>query len=182
MIRFDNVTKAYDGNAVLKNFSFVFPEKGFCAVTGRSGAGKTTLLNLIAGICQPDSGSVQTTGSISMVFQEDRLLPWDTVLNNAALASDEATAKQLLCEFGLESTLHQKPRELSGGMNRRAAIARALSVKAGIYIMDEPLNGLDGYTRRTVVDVIRKCTKDALLIMVTHDEDDAAAADIRIEL
>ncbi len=182
MIRLSNVTKAYEGNTVLKDFSLELPDKGFCAVTGRSGTGKTTLLNIIAGLCAPDSGNVITAGDISMVFQEDRLLPWDTALSNAALASDEETAKELLCELGLESALNQKPKELSGGMKRRVAIARALAVKAKVYIMDEPLKGLDPATRSTTLEVIRQYTKDALLIMVTHDESDASEADIRIEL
>ena len=151
MIHLNNVTKAYEGKTVLQDFSLTLPDKGFCAVTGRSGTGKTTLLNIIAGLCAPDSGTVQSAHQISMVFQEDRLLPWDTALSN-------------------------------GGMKRRVAIARALAVKAKVYIMDEPLKGLDSATRSTALEVIRRYTKDALLIMVTHDEADAADADIRIEL
>lgn len=182
MIRLSNVTKAYEGKTVLNGFSVELPDKGFCAVTGRSGTGKTTLLNIIAGLCIPDSGTVQSTDQISMVFQEDRLLPWDTALSNAAIASDEERARALLCELGLEASLRQKPRELSGGMKRRVAIARALAAKAQVYIMDEPLKGLDSATRANTLEVIRRYTKDALLIMVTHDEMDAADADIRIAL
>ena len=182
MIRLDKVTKAYEGNTVLSGLSLELPDKGFCAVTGRSGTGKTTLLNIIAGLCAPDSGTVQSTDQICMVFQEDRLLPWDTALSNAAIASDEDTAKKLLCELGLEDALHQKPRELSGGMNRRVAIARALAAKARVYIMDEPLKGLDTATRANTLEVIHRYTKDALLIMVTHHESDTADADLRIEL
>lgn len=182
MIRLDNVTKAYEGKTVLKDLSLDLPDRGFCAVIGRSGTGKTTLLNIIAGLCIPDSGAVHTTDDISMVFQEDRLLPWDTALSNAAIASGEEKAKSLLYELGLEAALHQKPKELSGGMKRRVAIARALAVKAKVYIMDEPLKGLDAKTRDTALKVIRKYTNDALLIMVTHDETDAADADMRIEL
>ena len=69
MIRLDKVTKAYEGNTVLSGLSLELPDKGFCAVTGRSGTGKTTLLNIIAGLCAPDSGTVQSTDQISMVFQ-----------------------------------------------------------------------------------------------------------------
>ena len=182
MIRLSNVTKVYEGKTVLNGFSAELPDKGFWAITGRSGAGKTTLLNIIAGLCTPDSGTVQSTDQISMVFQEDRLLPWDTALSNAAIASDEERAKKLLCELGLGSALHQKPKELSGGMKRRVAIARALAAKAKVYIMDEPLKGLDSATRANTLEVIRRYTKDALLIMVTHDEMDAADADIIITL
>lgn len=182
MIRLDNVKKVYDGKTVLSGLTLELPDKGFCAVTGPSGTGKTTFLGIIAGLCTPDSGSVHTTDRISMVFQEDRLLPWETALGNAAITSDEATAKGLLCELGLETALHQRPHELSGGMKRRVAIARALAAKAGVYIMDEPLKGLDSATRAHTLETIRGHTRDALLIMVTHDEKDAADADIKIEL
>lgn len=182
MIRLDNISKSYNGKVVLNGFSAELPDSGFCAVTGPSGSGKTTLLNIIAGLCEPDSGSVSTTGSVSMVFQEDRLLPWDTALGNAAIASDTATAKALLTQLGLGHALYQKPRELSGGMKRRVAIARALGVNAQTYIMDEPLKGLDAAARSSALNVIRTHTRDALLIMVTHDESDTTDADVVITL
>lgn len=182
MIRLDNITKAFDGKTVIENFSIELPHTGFCAITGRSGIGKTTLLHIIAGLTEPDSGAVRTVPHISMVFQEDRLLPWATALQNAAIASSEEKASALLTELGLEDSLHKKPRELSGGMSRRVSIARALAADADAYIMDEPLKGLDGETRSHVLNVIREHTQNALLIMVTHDQADGAGADVRIEL
>ena len=170
MIRLDHVYKGFNGNAVLEDISLALPEKGFCAITGRSGRGKTTLLYLIAGLYKPDRGSIQRNGeTISMVFQEDRLLPWET-------------AAKLLTELGLGAELDKYPKELSGGMKRRVSIARALAAKADVYIMDEPFKGLDPETRSAVFGVIRRRTDGALLIMVTHDPTDAECADMRIDL
>ena len=139
MIRLDHVYKGFNGNAVLEDISLALPEKGFCAITGRSGRGKTTLLYLIAGLYKPDRGSIQRNGeTISMVFQEDRLLPWETAAQNAAIASTREIAAKLLTELGLGAELDKYPRELSGGMQRRVSIARALAAKADVYIMDEP--------------------------------------------
>ena len=103
-----------------------------------------------------------------MVFQEDRLLPWETAAQNAAIASTREIAAKLLTELG--------------GMKRRVSIARALAAKADVYIMDEPFKGLDPETRSAVFGVIRRRTEDALLIMVTHDPTDAECADMRIDL
>ncbi len=183
MIRLEHVYKGFGGNAVLEDISLDLPEKGFCAITGRSGLGKTTLLYLIAGLYKPDRGSVHVEGErISMVFQEDRLMPWETALQNAAIASTREIAAELLTELGLGAELNKYPRELSGGMQRRVSIARALSFKADVYIMDEPFKGLDPETRSAVFGVIRRRTEGALLIMVTHDPSDAECADIRIDL
>lgn len=87
-MRLDHVTKGYSGRTVLRDFSLELPEKGFCCVLGPSGAGKTTLLRLLAGLEEPDSGQIRRSGPVSMVFQEDRLLPWETALDNAALAGE----------------------------------------------------------------------------------------------
>ena len=183
MIRLDHVYKGFNGNAVLEDRSLALPEKGFCAITGRSGRGKTTLLYLIAGLYKPDRGSIQRNGeTISMVFQEDRLLPWETAAQNADIASTREIAAKLLTELGLGAELDKYPKELSGGMQRRVSIARALAAKADVYIMDEPFKGLDPETRSAVFGVIRRRTEDALLIMVTHDPTDAECADMRIDL
>lgn len=183
MIRLDHVYKGFNGNAVLEDISLALPEKGFCAITGRSGRGKTTLLYLITGLYKPDRGSIQRNGeTISMVFQEDRLLPWETAAQNAAIASTREIAAKLLTELGLGAELDKYPKELSGGMKRRVSIARALAAKADVYIMDEPFKGLDPETRSAVFGVIRRRTEDALLIMVTHDPTDAECADMRIDL
>ena len=174
MIRLDHVYKGFNGNAVLEDISLALPEKGFCAITGRSGRGKTTLQYLIAGLYKPDRGSIQRNGeTISMVFQEDRLLPWETAAQNAAIASTREIAAKLLTELGLGAELDKYPKELSGGMRRRVAIARALAVGAPLVIMDEPFSGLDTENHSAAAGVILEYTAGSTLIVVTHDTGDA---------
>lgn len=183
MIRLDRVTKGYGGRTVLRSFSLALPDRGFCCVLGPSGAGKTTLLRLMAGLERPDSGTVSVSAPVSMVFQEDRLLPRETALENASLAGEPERARALLTRLGLGEWLDRRPGQLSGGMCRRVAIARALAAPAGVYLMDEPLKGLDRQTRALTLEVIRQETRGALLVLVTHQEEDAAGADrvVRVE-
>ena len=176
-MKLDHVSKSYQGRTVLRNFSLELPDRGFCCILGPSGAGKTTLLRLMAGLEQPDSGTVTVSAPVSMVFQEDRLLAHDTVLENAALAADPQRAKELLVRLGLEEWLFRRPAALSGGMRRRVAIARALAAPAGIYLMDEPLKGLDRDTKQAVLALIREETRNGLLVLVTHDPEEARGAD-----
>lgn len=176
-MKLDHVSKSYQGRTVLRNFSLELPDRGFCCILGPSGAGKTTLLRLMAGLEQPDSGTVTVSAPVSMVFQEDRLLAHDTVLENAALAADPQRAKELLVRLGLEEWLFRRPAALSGGMRRRVAIARALAAPAGVYLMDEPLKGLDRDTKQAVLALIREETRNGLLVLVTHDPEEARGAD-----
>ncbi len=176
-MKLDHVSKSYQGRTVLRDFSLELPDRGFCCILGPSGAGKTTLLRLMAGLEQPDSGTVTVSAPVSMVFQEDRLLAHDTVLENAALAADPQRAKELLVRLGLEEWLFRRPAALSGGMRRRVAIARALAAPAGVYLMDEPLKGLDQDTKQAVLALIREETRNGLLVLVTHDPEEARGAD-----
>ena len=176
-MKLDHVSKSYQGRTVLRDFSLELPDRGFCCILGPSGAGKTTLLRLMAGLEHPDSGTVTVSAPVSMVFQEDRLLAHDTVLENAALAADPQRAKELLVRLGLEEWLFRRPAALSGGMRRRVAIARALAAPAGVYLMDEPLKGLDRDTKQAVLALIREETRNGLLVLVTHDPEEARGAD-----
>ena len=176
-MKLDHVSKSYQGRTVLRDFSLELPDRGFCCILGPSGAGKTTLLRLMAGLEQPDSGTVTVSAPVSMVFQEDRLLAHDTVLENAALAADPQRAKELLVRLGLAEWLFRRPAALSGGMRRRVAIARALAAPAGVYLMDEPLKGLDRDTKQAVLALIREETRNGLLVLVTHDPEEAHGAD-----
>ena len=176
-MKLDHVSKSYQGRTVLRDFSLELPDRGFCCILGPSGAGKTTLLRLMAGLEQPDSGTVTVSAPVSMVFQEDRLLAHDTVLENAALAADPQRAKELLVRLGLAEWLFRRPAALSGGMRRRVAIARALAAPAGVYLMDEPLKGLDRDTKQAVLTLIREETRNGLLVLVTHDPEEARGAD-----
>ena len=189
MITFENVTKKYGDKAVLDNLSFELPDAGFVAISGRSGIGKTTMLNIILGLEKADSGRVEWHGgvrpAISCVFQEDRLLERESALENVLFVlkeRDEKRASDILAELGLGDELNTRAKDLSGGMARRVAIARALAFPAELYIMDEPIKGLDAETRQQTIDTIRKWTEGKLLIMVTHNPEDAQGADMILEM
>lgn len=141
-LRAENITKRFGEKLVLDNISCIFDDGIFC-VTGPSGCGKTTLLRIIAGLEIPDSGVVSETGKISVMFQEDRLFPWMTAVENASAGSDSASAEKALRALGLEQSFRDFPETMSGGMRRRVALARAVAAGGDLLLLDEPFNGLD---------------------------------------
>ena len=167
------LSKAFDGHIVLKDFSSEIPLCGVTVIRGASGAGKTTLFRLLLGLEQPDSGKI--TGmqgrKPAVVFQEDRLLPWATALENAAIGSDETRAKNALERLGLGENLCQLPRELSGGMKRRVAIARALAYGGDILFLDEPFTGLDEDNKRIAAQAMLEA--NVPILVITHDDAEA---------
>ena len=173
MIELKNITVSYSNAPVLKDISLTFPEEGCVALQGPSGCGKTTLLRVLAGLTKSDAGEILglSDRKISMVFQEDRLLPWYSAKENIALISDEDVAAELLSSVGLADDLDTLPDALSGGMRRRVAIARALAYSNDVLLLDEPFNGLDPALRASVASLIRE--RSRLIILVTHDADDA---------
>lgn len=181
MIELHDVSMAYGDKQVLENCSLRFDAPGAYAVLGPSGRGKTTLLRLIAGLERPQGGhiAVQKDAKIAYCFQEDRLLPWKTVLGNVTIAcGDEAAARLWLERVGLGGEENAYPASLSGGMKRRASLARALAFGGDILLMDEPFRALDPETHAHMLDLIRVASKGKLLILVTHDEADAEGMQI----
>ena len=139
MIAFENAALGYPGKTVFANLNWTLPHRGTIALMGPSGGGKTTLLRALAGLLPPLSGRVEglENKKIAVLFQEDRLLPWLTAEKNAALAGGLAGARHWLAQMEIDAP-GQYPREMSGGMQRRAALARAtegatISVHAGTY-------------------------------------------------
>ncbi len=173
-----HLTKRYGPLTVLEDFSLSLPLEGAVALMGPSGCGKTTLLRLLAGLEQPDEGAVRLGGrKISMVFQEDRLLPGLTAKANvlAVLPAGEkssALADEVLSACGLSSAAHKLPEELSGGMRRRVAVARAIAYGGDILLLDEPFKGLDEETKREMEAFVAK-NRPPLLLQVTHDREEA---------
>jgi NitT/TauT family transport system ATP-binding protein len=169
LIRFDGVAKRYrtvNGDFVraLDEVSVSVCESEFLSIVGPSGCGKSTLLKILAGIISASSGTLYINGSqvsgpqqnVGVVFQEATLLPWHTVLRNVLIPADVARiprsqlrdrAIQLLRLVGLEGFQDRYPNELSGGMQQRAAICRALLRDPAIVLMDEPFGALDALTR-----------------------------------
>ena len=172
MIRFQDVSFSYPGKPVFTHMSLTLPDRGAAALMAPSGYGKTTLLRLLAGLEAPDGGTV--TGAegkkISFLFQEDRLLPWLTALENAALVSDEKRAAEWLRKMEIEDG-NAYPREMSGGMQRRCALARAMAYGGEILLLDEPFKGLDEALRGRIAGRIRDVFP--LTVLAVHDPEEA---------
>jgi len=178
---------------VLKDIDLSVEEGEFVAIVGFSGAGKTTLINLLAGLERPTSGTCSIDGrpiegpghDRGVIFQNYSLLPWLTVYGNVALAVGQAfpdwprrrrdaQTLRFVDLVGLGLALEKRPRELSGGMRQRVAVARALAMDPRVLLMDEPLGALDALTRGELqVEIARiweRQRKTALLITNTVDE------------
>ena len=172
MIEINRLTKRYGEKTVFENLSFSF-SKGKCAVlTGPSGAGKTTLLRVIAGLEQPDAGTVRGTEDLraAYVFQENRLITHLSALENIlCVAPDREKAAYYLERVGLTDAKDRAAGKLSGGMKRRLAIARALAYGGDIFYMDEPLRELDEGTEESVAALLTEETKGKTTLLVTHD-------------
>ncbi len=185
MLKINNLSKSYD-KQVLKDFSYEFSEKGLYLIRGNSGAGKTTLLRLIAGLEKADQGEIQLNKEkqISVVFQEARLAPFLTLMENILLVKkdkDRDKANAILQELSLSDASNQYPRELSGGMKLRGAIARSLYYGGDIYLWDEPTKELDQENREKIIDIIQKLSKEKLMIVVTHDPEFHGGTEIFIK-
>lgn len=183
MIALENVHFSYAGTPVLHGVNWQLPTSGIVCLRGASGCGKTTLLRLLAGLEQPSSGRVVglDEGRTAVCFQEDRLLPWCTALENVTLACEDADrARELLCRFGLEDCLHSRPAQMSGGQQRRVALARALSVSADLLLLDEPFTGMDAATWGLVVPTIAAFAETRPVVLVTHVIEEAQALGARV--
>ncbi len=184
-LRLSSLYKTYGDTVALDSLSAEAPAGVVSCVMGPSGAGKTTLLRLIAGLEQPDSGTITrlpeaaSAAPLSMVFQEDRLVEDLSVLSNLRLTSPSLTeerASQALRSMDLPGELLHRPvRTLSGGMKRRVSLLRALLTDSRLLLLDEPFTGLDDRTREIVLHGLPALAEDRTVLLVTHDPADAAA-------
>lgn len=178
MIEMKKVSFSYGEKTVLKDFSLSVKKGESVCLFGSSGCGKTTVLHLLSGILKPKKGTVSTIPA-AVVFQEDRLLPWMTVLQNVAVVLDQASnhaeqeAARWLEAVGLSEEKDKFPASLSGGMKRRVAIARALAKGGDLLLLDEPFTGLDEENRDRCVALLQTRFADAAVVMVTHIEKEA---------
>lgn len=172
MIEFSHVKAGYPGKEIFSDLSLRFPEKGAVALMGPSGLGKTTLLRLMAGLMQPERGEIRGLEGkkIAFLFQEDRLLPWLTAEKNVSLVSDEEKAKEWLGKMEIENAA-LFPREMSGGMQRRVSLARAMAYGGDILLLDEPFKGLDESLRARAAEKIRG--QFPLIVLSIHDKEEA---------
>jgi NitT/TauT family transport system ATP-binding protein len=182
---------------VLSDLSFAVSQDECLSLLGPSGCGKTTLLRILMGLEQPSTGSVniapQLTGQMSYVFQEPRLVPWRSCLENVLLPLEltstanpaaRARALELLQHLGLSDRLHHFPAQLSGGMQMRVALARALVTEPKIMLLDEPFAALDERTRFRMQDLLLelKASMQLQYVFVTHSIAEAVYLGDRILL
>lgn len=180
-----NLVVRFDEKTVLDHFSLALPEGSFVSIMGPSGSGKTTLLRVMMGLISPDAGTL--TGfdgkRRSAVFQENRLCENLSVRANLRLVaprSDDRRLTSFLASLGLEGVLHHPIHNLSGGMQRRVALARALLADYQLLFLDEPFTGLDDETRDLATAFLRSQTSGKTVFLVTHSEETAHALSDRI--
>ena len=210
MLEIKNITKVYTTAGLeqkaLDDVSIQFRENEFVSILGPSGSGKTTLLNIIGGLDDYTKGDLIINGvstkkyrdrdwdtyrnhSVGFVFQSYNLIPHQTALSNVELAltlsgvSKEERRKrsiEVLKKVGLESQMHKKPNQMSGGQMQRVAIARALVNDPDILLADEPTGALDSETSIQIMELLKEIAKDKLVVMVTHNPDLADSYSTRI--
>ena len=210
MLKLKNIKKIYVSGdekvEALKGINIEFRESEFVSILGQSGCGKTTLLNIIGGLDRYTSGDLIINGkstkdfkdrdwdayrnySVGFVFQSYNLIGHQTVLSNVELAltisgvsrkERKQRAIKALEEVGLKEQIHKKPNQLSGGQMQRVAIARALVNNPDIILADEPTGALDTKTSVQVMEILKKISKDKLIIMVTHNPELAEKYSSRI--
>ncbi len=178
MLRLSNISKSFGNKKVLDSFSYDFGKKGIVCISGASGCGKTTLLRIISGLEKSDKGDILLSGTVSFMFQEDRLLSWLSAIENIECviplkkAERKAKALSLLELVGLKGNQNEQINNLSGGMKRRVAFARAIALEPDILLLDEAFTGLDSENRKKLSSLVSDYGKDHLVIMVTHDSED----------
>ena len=177
----------------IKDISFSVEEGEFISFIGPSGCGKSTLLSIIAGLIEPTSGTIKHESpltEIGYMLQQDYLFPWKTIEENVLLGltilnkKDPEIVNQLLTEFQLAHTAKLYPKQLSGGMRQRIALARTLAFNPSLLLLDEPFSALDFHSKLVlenfVSDALKQYRKTAIL--VTHDISEAIAMSDRIYL
>ncbi len=192
----DGLGKRFGERAVLEGIALDIRAGDFVAIVGRSGCGKSTLLRLLAGLETPSTGAVTLDGAplaarrddVRIMFQEARLLPWRTVLQNVQLGLEtkDATrrAREALAQVGLADRADDWPAVLSGGQRQRVALARALVHRPRLLLLDEPLGALDALTRIEMQRLIESVWRELRFtaVLVTHDVTEAVALADRVLL
>lgn len=182
-IVFSSLSFGFPGKPIFTDFSFSFEGPGVYLITGPSGCGKTTLLRLAAGLEKPRAGTLTVSDPVAFAFQEYRLFPGLSALENVTCVRDPKTkedaaanadeARALLFSLGLSSLdADAAPSALSGGMKQRVSLARALFSPHPIKLLDEVTKELDPTSIALVLDAIRHAAKNALILFSTHHPED----------
>lgn len=198
------ISKSYDGRAVLKNLNLEINQGEFHVLLGPSGGGKTTTLSVMAGLTKQDSGSVfigsRNVSNLSpgerrvgFVFQDHALFPHLTVFSNVAyglrvrkIAESKIHQKVdcYLSKVSIEKEKYKFPHQLSGGQKQRVALVRALVVEPEVLLMDEPMSSLDALTKETVRDELKSIQQEigVTTVYVTHDQNEAVLLGDRVSV
>jgi sulfonate transport system ATP-binding protein len=182
----EQVVRTFDGRTVLDHLDLVIGDEELVVLLGPSGCGKSTLLRLLAGLDRPDGGRIEVPAKRAVVFQGDRLLPWQRVLRNVTLGlrgrDADQRARKALADVHLAGRERAWPKQLSGGEAQRVALARALVAEPELILLDEPFAALDAITRVRMHDLVRELRRKhhASMLLVTHDVDEAIALADRI--
>ena len=202
MLSFDNVSFAYhSSNSILESLSFNVLPGEFISIIGVSGSGKSTIFRLVTGLDEPTSGTIsldgvqnnRRLGRVGYMPQQDLLLPWRTILENACLPLELKGIKQqsasnqvlpLLKEFGLGGTEKKYPAELSGGMKQRVAFLRAVLSGNSLLLLDEPFSALDAITKLSMQEwlIDQWQIHQSTVLFITHDVEEALFLSDRIFL
>lgn len=193
MLKLENIKKSYGHTTILENINLQIEKGEIVSILGPSGCGKTTLLNMILGITDADSGTIEFDGEdmtkvpmekrgFNIVFQDYALFPNLNVYGNITYGlrnkpgiSSQQEVEELIDLLGLREHLSKKIEQLSGGQKQRVALARTMVMKPRIILLDEPLSALDGVIKESIKDRIKKIAKEYQLttIIVTHDPEEA---------
>ena len=195
-LKIRNIEKIFQINdeflQALENVNAEIKDGEFISIVGPSGCGKSTLIRMIAGLESPTNGEItlnekvitKPSLDIGMIFQESRLFPWLTIEKNIEFgisdksksrAEKKKLAEEMISLVGLTGFSKALPKQLSGGMQQRASIARGLINKPKILLLDEPFGALDAFTRMNMQDELLRIRKEKnmTMVMVTHDVDEA---------
>jgi sulfonate transport system ATP-binding protein len=193
-VEISGLSKSYDGRHVLGPIDLSIAAGKITAIIGRSGCGKTTLLRCLGGLEAPGGGTIEIgdgnvkPSDIGYVFQEPRLMPWLTVEKNIGfgLAGNRAGRAAAVAEalelVGLKDAARLLPKQISGGMAQRTALARALAPRPALILLDEPFSALDPFTREQMQDHLLHLHRHygATMVLITHDMDEALALAHRV--
>lgn len=194
-IHIENLTLTYAGKTVFSNLNTTFPAGKFSVLLGTSGVGKSSLLKIIAGLQAIHQGTVTPNDHlplshrISYMGQQDCLLPWAKIRENVMIGSrlrgetpDKDRAMHILQQVGLTEYYQALPKQLSGGMRQRVALARTLYENRPVILMDEPFSALDSLTRNRMQDYTAELLQGKTIILITHDPFEACRLGEHIQI
>ncbi|HDR7639528.1 ABC transporter ATP-binding protein [Bacillus wiedmannii] len=195
ILQFHNVSFHYDEKPIIDELNASIQDKEFVSIIGPSGCGKSTLFRLITGLEETSTGQIELTETkshpVGYMPQKDMLLPWRTIIENAALPLEcqgvqkkeaQIKAKELLHKFGLQGYETKYPKDLSGGMRQRVSFIRTLLTGGEILLLDEPFSALDALTKASLQEWLFEQWKEweKTILFITHDVEEALFLSNRI--